>query len=421
MLSRMKPETPKAKACPRCGKRIPVKARDRERTVRSLSGPITFRRNYHYCEECKYGFYPVDRLLGLPEEGELTSEMEKRVLDFAVNDVYGEAAARWSLHYGSPISDNLLRRVAARVGKQCEKADPGRLQEELKPRAKSAADVLVVETDGSLLPIRGSEPWKEAKVGVVYRQDVRAGEPAPGSARYVAVLGGQGEFAPVLEEALEVEDIDACEDVVWLGDGAPCNWTLADQLAPDATQVLDWHHAVEHAMDCGKVLLGEESPLLPLWQRRSEALLAASEPDRLLAEIADCQAAIDRHRRDRATAHAAVEDLLRYYRTNIDRMEYAHFRARGYPVGTGAVESAHRHVLQTRMKRAGQHWALRSARRMARLRAAYRTGGAAGFYGAIRRAWEARTVPRVRGRRQPFRYARQGRRDLDHCERMAAA
>src|SRR5512144_997680 len=67
MLSRMKPEKPTGKACPKCGKRIAVKARDRERTVKSLSGPVTFKRNYHYCERCKYGFYPVDRLLGLPE------------------------------------------------------------------------------------------------------------------------------------------------------------------------------------------------------------------------------------------------------------------------------------------------------------------------------------------------------------------
>lgn len=166
MLSRMKPERPTAKACPKCGKRIAVKARDRERTVKSLAGPVTFKRNYHYCEKCQYGFYPVDRLLGLPEEGELTSEMEKRVLDFAVNDVYGECAARWSLHYREPISENLFRRVAARVGAQCEAADQGRLQEALKPR-EDAAEVLVVEVDGSLLPIRGSEPWKEAKVGRV--------------------------------------------------------------------------------------------------------------------------------------------------------------------------------------------------------------------------------------------------------------
>src|SRR5438445_621026 len=115
-----------------------------ERTVRSLAGPVTFKRNYHYCDECKCGFYPVDRLLNLPEEGELTSEMEKRVLDFAINDVYGECAARWNLHYQEPISENLLRRVIARVGAQCEATDQGQLQEEFKP-SEAPAEVLVIE------------------------------------------------------------------------------------------------------------------------------------------------------------------------------------------------------------------------------------------------------------------------------------
>lgn len=123
MLSRMKPERSTAKACPKCAKRLAVKARDRERTVRSLSGPVTFKRNYHYCEACRQDFYPLDGLLALPEEGELTSEMEKRVLDFAVNDVYGECEQRWALHYREPISENLLRRVVARVGAPCETAD----------------------------------------------------------------------------------------------------------------------------------------------------------------------------------------------------------------------------------------------------------------------------------------------------------
>jgi hypothetical protein len=419
MLARMKPEKPTAKACPRCGKRTPVKARNRERTVRSLSGPVTFQRNYHYCEPCKHGFYPVDRLLDLPEEGELTAEMEKRVLDFAVNDVYGEAVARWSLHYDEPISDNLLRRVAARVGRQCETADQGRLQEQLKPRAPAAAEVLVVETDGSMLPIRGAEPWKEAKVGIVYRHDVKQRAPTPESARYVSVLGGQSEFAAVLEEALDVEDIDNCGSVVWLGDGAVCNWRLADHLAPDATQILDWHHAVEHAVDCGKVLLGDDSPWIPIWQKRCEQLLAAGNPDAVIAQLTACTSETDR-RRDKAAALSAIDNLVRYYTNNAERMEYDHYRDRGYPIGTGAIESAHRHVLQTRMKRAGQRWALRCARRMARLRAAYRTGGAAAFYRAIRCASRDSHLPRVRGRKQTFRYARYGRRDLDHSDRMAS-
>jgi len=420
LLRRMKPEKPTGKACPKCGTRIPVKARDRERTVRSLSGPMTFKRNYHYCEECKYGFYPVDRLLNLPEEGELTSEMEKRVLDFAINDVYGECAARWNLHYQQPISENLLRRVIARVGAQCEEADQGQLQEELKS-AEGVADVLVVEADGSLLPIRGPEPWKEAKVGVVYRHDREGNEPIGGSARYVAVVNGLGEFAPVLEEALHVERIEEVPTVVWVGDGAVCNWTLADQLAPDAIQILDWHHAVEHAVDCGKVLLGEESPWLPLWQSRAEALLSDG-PDAVVAELMECIPEVEKRRRDRAEALQALNNLVGYYRNNERRMNYRLLREEGLPIGSGAVESAHRHVLQMRMKRAGQRWSLRNARRMARLRAAYRTAGALAFYDAIRRTRRDGPTGRVNpsATRNGFHYARYGDRDMNRCARTAS-
>lgn len=71
-------------------------------------------------------------------------------------------------------------------------------------------------------------------------------------------------------------------------------------------------------------------------------------------------------------------------------MRYAEFRALGLPVGSGIVESAHRHVLQVRMKRAGQRWAVRRGRQMARLRAAYRTAGPRRFHWAI---GEARKAP----------------------------
>jgi hypothetical protein len=412
LLTRLPLEKPTGKLCPKCGKRAPVKAKDRERTLRTMAGHLTLTRNYHYCERCEHGFYPLDLALDLPEEGELTYEMEKRVLDFAVNDVFNQGAERWNVHYRLPISDNLLRRVAARVGAHCEAADPAHLQEALKP-ATEPAEVLVVEMDGSLVPVRGSEPWKEVKVGVTYRHDPERNAPVRGSARYCAVLGTVANFAPVFEEALIAERMEEVPTVVWLGDGATHNWTLADQLAPDAVQILDWHHAVQHAVACGKALLGEESPYLPLWQVRSEALLAQGDVNALIAELMDCIPEIQRWRRGRHEALTALDNLVRYYRTNAQRMKYALFREYGFPIGSGAVESAHRHVLQCRMKRAGQHWALPNARRMAQLRAAYRTGGARHFHSAILRARHQtiRRAPRAPGRRNGFLFARQGVRD----------
>src|SRR5688500_3378661 len=70
LLSRMRREAPTAKPCPKCGGRTPVKCRHRERTLRTMAGPVTLKRNYHYCERCKLGFHPLDRALDLPEEGE---------------------------------------------------------------------------------------------------------------------------------------------------------------------------------------------------------------------------------------------------------------------------------------------------------------------------------------------------------------
>jgi hypothetical protein len=384
-LAELPPENNDPKPCPRCGKAVSVRSKARARTLRTLIGKATYRRNYHYCESCQEGFYPRDIELGLPREGLLSSSLERRVLDFAVNDTFEQAAERWSVHYPErPISANLLRRVVDRVGRRCEQADAVKLQVELKAPQKPP-DLLVVQTDGSQLPMRGEEQWKEAKVAVLFRGDahVRGTGSERGtlaSPRYVAVLGGQDAFATELVGALAAERRKRAGDVIWMGDGAPANWRLAQQLSPGCTEILDWYHAVEHAMTCGKTLLGDTSELLPLWQRRSETLLANGDTGTLIAELLDCVLQAD------DSGLGAIDDLIRYYRGNERRMKYAAYRAQKLPIGSGVVESAHKHVLQVRMKRAGQRWSPMRARRMVKLRAAYRTAGAEHFHAAIDRA-----------------------------------
>ena len=45
-----------------------------------------------------------------------------------------------------------------------------------------------------------------------------------------------------------------------------------------------------------------------------------------------------------------------YFTTNAARMAYPTFHTRGLPIGSGAVESAAKHVVQVRMKRSGMRW-----------------------------------------------------------------
>lgn len=84
----------------------------------------------------------------------------------------------------------------------------------------------------------------------------------------------------------------------------------------------------------------------------------------------------------------ALDRLVGYYRANHHRMRYSEFREQDVPIGSGIVESAHKHVLQVRMKQAGQRWSILRGRRMVQLRALYRTAGPRRFHWALRKALE---------------------------------
>lgn len=405
-IAALPPEEDKPKACPKCKQLVPVKAKNRLRHILTTAGELRLARNYHYCSQCGRGFAPRDAELNLPEEGEVSTAMERRILDFGVNDTFESVAERWSIHFPTSISSNLVRSVVDRVGLRCEAAHSEEaLQIACREKPAEPPAMLTVATDGSMLLTREAS-WKEVKVGVV----ARGGFIPPGEerarrrvedARYVAVLGGQPEFKKGMAAALAVERADEVGTVVWLGDGAPENWTLAAELCPLAVQVLDVPHAVHWAMLCGKALLGEGHCLLPHWEARIHELLDADSPEPATRELMDCLEFTTTPEQ-----LAALDDVVGYYRTNEKRMRYRTFRARGLPVGSGIVESAHRHVLQVRMKRAGQRWSYVRARRMVRLRAVYRTAGAFNFHRAVR---DGLSAPATTHKHRPVTYER--RRD----------
>ncbi len=387
VVDALPPEGSAPKPCPGCGAPVPVKARNRTRDIMTIAGELRLSRNYHYCKACRRGFYPRDIELKLPEEGEVSDAMEKRILDFAVNAAFAESAERWGIHYPFPISANLFRRVVDRVGRRREKAHSLlALQQAALPSPQHPPKSLVIAGDGSMLLTH--EGWKEAKVAVVARGESIIPDKTVLEPRYVAVLGGQDEFRVALKAALDAESADEVMNIVWLGDGAAENWTLASQLCPFATQILDLIHAVQNGMVCGKKLLGDNDPGLADWQTRIRQLIDANSPDAAIRELLDC---LPFTTTDEELA--ALDSLARYYRNNEKRMRYPEFREAGLPIGSGIVESAHKHVLQARMKQAGQRWSMLRGRRMVQLRALYRTAGPRRFHWAIR---EALKVPPAR-------------------------
>jgi hypothetical protein len=380
-LSQSQDSSPKT--CPRCGARSRIRARRRKRKIRTMTGEHILERNQHYCEGCKLSFYPLDIEIGLSEEGEASPDLERRILDFGVTTTFKESEERWSVHYNMPISENFVRCVVERSQRVITSAKIRDVQEVIRPRPSKPAELLVIQTDGGMIPTRGAEPWKESKLGVIYREDnhLASSKTERGcitEARYVAHLGGVESFKEHILEALGVEEADKAQEIVWLGDGAHWNWNMADELAPTAIQILDPMHAIEHASNCAKILFNNDDIMVKMWVERVKFILYQDKPSVLLLELRGCRIDATQAQQD------AIDDLLRYYSNNIERMNYLQFRARGLPIGSGAVESGHKHVIQKRMKLAGQHWEISRGRGMVELRAAYRTTGPVRLHSAIR-------------------------------------
>jgi hypothetical protein len=377
LLERLAPEDGKPKPCPCCGRHVRLSKRDVEREFEATSGRHKIQRHYYYCSACKCGFYPRDAELGLPPDGEATYELERRMLDLSVNTTYREGAERFHMHYGREFSENFFRRVTERVGKRMGEADDTKLYALACPPPPGQTNSyrrLTVMNDGCMLPMMGGG-FQEAKLAVMVRNDDV--EPS----RYVGHWGKQEEFRNKLHAALHAERSVRYDEMVWVADGARGNWGLSGDLGLNVTEVLDFGHAVENAMKCARVLFGENNPWLALWQRRIEMLLRAGDPNALISELMDC---IEYASDDQLEA---LNQLVGYYRYNDSRMNYPEYRRRDIPLGSGRVESAHRHVLQCRMKLAGQHWSDRHGKRMVEMRALYKTAGCTRFYDVINRAY----------------------------------
>jgi hypothetical protein len=418
-LEDLPPEDGRPKRCPICGKEARVRKKAVPRTFKTLSGTHTVCRDQHYCAKCRECFYPRDEELGLPKRGEASVELERRIADWVLLCPPDEAEEHWNLHNPlCKLSATQFRQTATRLGKMAEDANPHLLQSALSAPEQTPSETVYFMSDGSMVLLREEMEklekllgagWREMKLGMVFRHEdhVMGEEVTRGvitNARYVGDFS-QEKLKEQIKAAVEIECTGGASRVVYLADGAPENWAVAEAARPGAIQILDWYHAIQNVMKFGKTFLGEGNELLlEFWKKGAEHLLAQGQINLLLRTLMETMEMCD----DKELG--ALDGIVRYLRNNEQRMDYPTYRSLGLLIGSGPIESAQRHVLQMRMKRSGQRWSQAGARRMARLRTALKTSGTDRFYRAIQ--WAYRETQRNRvglkklaaARKAPKRY-----------------
>jgi hypothetical protein len=99
------------------------------------------------------------------------------------------------------------------------------------------------------------------------------------------------------------------------------------------------------------------------WRRTQQARLKRGALDKVVEALAQ-------HLEPAATPEevAPVRNGHRYLTNRTDCLDYPRALKLGLPIGSGIIESGHRHVLQARLKKAGTAWLVEHADQIANLR-----------------------------------------------------
>lgn len=360
------------RACPGCGALRPVQSW-RSRQMQTMCGTVRLSRPWFICRRCRHGFSPVDTTLGLPTGAHLSEGLHQQVVELGAATTFAEAERLLETLTGQHVAAETIRQHTEQTGAVLEAQQQNEIAQ-VQQTGEAAAPVepapgdLLVEADGVM--VRFWDGWHEAKVGTLAGWDgAHAQQPS-----YVAAREGPASFGPrLLAEAARRGALDVVgweqppgtdprlagvigpslavlREVQVLADGAAWIWGLAAEHFGQRTELVDWYHASQHLWAAGKALHGEGTPETAAWVQTRKTLLWEQGAPALLRQLtADLSSAPP-------TAQPVLQRERGYFQHNRTRLDYAGARAARRPTGSGAVESACKHLVQHRLKRPGARW-----------------------------------------------------------------
>jgi hypothetical protein len=233
----------------------------------------------------------------------------------------------------------------------------------------SESEAIYCMVDGSMLPTReGAEnnDWKEVKLGRLFGsqgiETVDKHHNAIKHSAYVADLGNSSDFCKKMDSALLGLETEVKRQLIFINDGGQWIWNWINTKYPDSVQILDYYHALEKLSTCGKLIFS--NPLdFTKWIDRQKERLFLDQVSEVIVELAKYVASITH-----VSKANEIQKTLNYIQKHEQRMLYKTFIEKGYLIGSGPIESAHRVVLQKRLKQSGQRWTKVGAQNIINLR-----------------------------------------------------
>jgi hypothetical protein len=281
---------------------------------------------------------------------------------------YEEASQLIERVLGLSISASRVRYSSERLGELVARDEEStitaawQVEDSQLPTPVECLTPLYISMDGIKVHTR-EEGWKEQRLGAVYSAEEvtpRTAEDEPviraNAMSYFTAMGDVEHFGQGLWVEAQRRGLEQAEQVVVIGDGAQWIWRLAQEHFPQATQILDWYHVTEYVWKAAHAIYGEDNPLAKRWARKQLDDLWEGRTHKVI-----------RHLRSHERLRPVV-DAIRYFQNNRQRMRYPAYRAQGFQIGSGTIESGCKHVIAQRFKQAGMRWSMPRLQTVAKLR-----------------------------------------------------
>ncbi len=277
--------------------------------------------------------------------------------DFGSEVSFGQAVSRVREHYAVEVPVEAVRQHTLRHGK----AIPTLATAD----ATKPATQLIIQMDGSMIPVMQPGSGADARQGRrLFWREVRlccARQHGATTAQYGATLGSAETASWLWRATAQSAGLGDQTRVHGVGDGAP--WIVdkfQENFGEQGGYLLDFYHVSEYLTAATEVIKLKNPKR---WRQRQQGRLLENKVTAVLC-------ALKPHRESGTAESQPVNAAYQYLHKRREQLDYAGARRQSLPIGSGEIESGHRHVIQQRLKLAGAWWKETHAQAMLNLRVA---------------------------------------------------
>ncbi len=327
------------------------------------------------------GFYPGLLMVGIVNR--YSPGLESLLCLFAAaTSSLDEASRLIEASLGFSVNVKTIRTLAKRYA---EKARACVELGKLEVTEDFSGRVIAASTDGGRIRIRKNKRgrktkkgrtryttyWREPKLIIIYVIGEDGKKDRVIAPFMDATLKGPDETFALLIFYLKKLQISMADLLLFLSDGAKWIWERAKNLASKAGInpqkcwfVLDYYHAVEHLNDLASEKRWNKKRRNK-WVNMQKKRLLNGKLEKFISEIESVC---------RGSKNSKIKRERRYFKKHLPHMKYAELKLKNLPIGSGAVESGIRRVINLRLKGPGIFWHEDSADAMLMLRSYYKAG-----------------------------------------------